>query len=125
MLFNFYLKYVPPHYKIWNLKKLFAVKVYAPFPTEQFTNVKFKGFRGAACTEEDFTLADLPSMNRNDWISLFMILSKDQAKYEPIVSHLKRMLICNIHEVAKLDVEISSVLKKKPVVDPKEETTEF
>lgn len=38
---------------------------------------------------------------------------------------MKRRLICIIHEVAKLDVEIASVLKKKPVVILKEDTTEF
>lgn len=46
-------------------------------------------------------------------------------KFEPIVCHLKRMLICYIHEVAKLDVEIASVLKKMSVVDLKEETMDF
>lgn len=35
------------------------------------------------------------------------------------------MLICYIHEVAKLDVEIATVLKKRHVVDPKEETKDF
>ncbi|CAI9282939.1 unnamed protein product [Lactuca saligna] len=35
------------------------------------------------------------------------------------------MLICYIHEVAKLDVEIASVLMKMPVVKPEEETTDF
>lgn len=94
MLFNYYLKYGHPQYKTRNLKKRVVVKVYAPIPNEHFTNVKFKGICGAACTEDDFTLADMPCMNLNDWISLFMILSKDEAKCEPIVSHLKRMLVC-------------------------------
>lgn len=102
-----------------------VVKVYAMFPTEQFTNFKLKGFRGASRIVEDFTLVDLPCMNPNDWISLFPILSKDEVKYEPIVSHLKRMIVCYIHEVAKIDVEIAVVLKKRLVVDPIEETKDF
>ncbi|CAI9294204.1 unnamed protein product [Lactuca saligna] len=122
MLLIFYLKYGQPRYKIWNLKKLVAVKTYAPIPIEHFTNIKFRDFRGVARIEEDFTLENFPCMILNDWISLFMILSKDEAKYESIVSYVKIMLICYIHEVTKLDVEIAMVLKKKPIVDPKEET---
>ncbi|CAI9277153.1 unnamed protein product [Lactuca saligna] len=102
-----------------------VVKIYTPLPAEHFINIKFKGFRGTDCAEEDFTLADLPYMNLNDWISLFLILLKDEVKYESIVSHLRRMLICYIYEVAKLVVEIAFVLKKKQVVNPKEDTTEF
>ncbi|CAI9303575.1 unnamed protein product [Lactuca saligna] len=74
-------------YKIWSLKKLVVVKVYAPFPIEHFKNVKFRGFRGADRKEEDFTLADLP--------------------------------------FAKLDVEIAFILRKRPIVNPKEETKNF
>ncbi|CAI9294032.1 unnamed protein product [Lactuca saligna] len=81
--------------------------------------------QGATRTEFDLTLVDLSFMNPNDWISLFLIQSIDEAKYEPIVSHLKKMMICYIHEVAKHDVEIVAVLKKRYVVDPKEETKYF
>ena len=35
------------------------------------------------------------------------------------------MLICYIHEVAKMDMEIAYVLKKRPVVKPEEETMDF
>ena len=35
------------------------------------------------------------------------------------------MLICYIHEIEKLDVEIAAVLKKRPIMDPKEETKDF
>lgn len=52
---------------------------------------------------------------------MFLILSKDEQKYERIIAHLKRMLICYIHEIANMDVEIASVLKKKPVLKPEEE----
>ena len=101
------------------------VKVYALFPMEHFANVKFRGFRGASHSGFDFTLAALPCMNLNDSISLFFIVSKEKVKYDPIISHLRRMLICYIYEVAKLDMEITLVLKKRPVVKPKEDTTYF
>lgn len=110
---------------MWSLRKQVVVKFYAPFPVEHFTNIKFRGFIGATRTEFDFTLYDLPFINPNDWISLFLIISKDEAKYEAIVSHLKIMLICYIHKVAKLDEEIVAVLKKRSVVDPKEESKDF
>lgn len=74
-LFSFYLKHRQPQYKVWSLKKIVVVKFYAPIPTEHFTNIKFKGFRGASRIEEDITLSDLLCMNPSDWISLFMILS--------------------------------------------------
>lgn len=86
-----------------------AVKIYAPFQADNFINVRFKGFRGSSRTEFEFTLADLQCINPNDWILLFLILSKDEQKYEPIVSHLKRMMICYIHEVEKMDIEIAVV----------------
>ena len=35
------------------------------------------------------------------------------------------MLICYVHEVAKLDVEIASVLKKRTVVSFEEDSTNF
>ena len=64
-------------------------------------------------------------MNPYDWISLFLILSKDEQKYELIVAHLKRMLICYIHEIAKMDVEITAILKKKPILKPEEESKDL
>ncbi|CAI9276993.1 unnamed protein product [Lactuca saligna] len=53
------------------------------------------------------------------------MLSKDEQKYEPIISHMRRMMICYIHEVAKMDVEIASMLKKRPVVKLGEEPMDF
>ncbi|CAI9290816.1 unnamed protein product [Lactuca saligna] len=54
----------------------------------------------------------------------FLILDskqlEDEQKCEPIVVHLKRMLISYIQEVGKMDVEIEVVLRKKHVVKPKE-----
>ncbi|CAI9259172.1 unnamed protein product [Lactuca saligna] len=110
---------------MWSLRKLVVVKFCAPSLVEYFTNVKFRRFRVETCIEFDFTHADFPFMNLDDWISLFLILSKDEAKYAPIVSHLKTMRICYIHEVAKLDVEIVVVLMKRPIVDSKEELKDF
>ncbi|CAI9262087.1 unnamed protein product [Lactuca saligna] len=78
MLFSFYLKYAKPQFKTWSSQKIGVVKVYAPVPTEKFINVKFKGFQGASHIEDEFTLIDQPCMNPYDWISLFLILSKDE-----------------------------------------------
>ena len=104
---------------------MIAVRVYAPFPTENFVNVKFKGYRRSSRSEVNFAFTDLPCMNPNDWISLFLILSKDEQKYEPMVAHLKRMLTCYIHEVAKMDIEIVAVLKTKLVVKAEPEPKDF
>lgn len=64
-------------------------------------------------------------MNPFDWISLFNIVLKDEKKYEPIVARLKRMFICYILEIAKMDVEIASVLKKRPILKPEEQTKDI
>lgn len=53
------------------------MKFYATFPVEHFKNVKIKGFIAATRNEFDFALVDLPFMNPNDLISLFLIQSKD------------------------------------------------
>lgn len=89
--------------------------------TEDFVNIKFSGFRGCDKVLNEFTLADLPFMNPFDQISLFNIVSKDEQKSEPIIVHLKRMIIYYIHEVANIDVEIALVLKKRPILKAKEE----
>ncbi|CAI9259279.1 unnamed protein product [Lactuca saligna] len=121
MLFSFYLKYAKPQFKAWNLQKIVALKVYARIPTEDFINIRFKGFPGASRTKDEFNLVDSPCMIPYDWITLFLIVSKDEKTYEPIVSHLKRMLICYIHEPAKMDVEIGYILKKRPILKHQEE----
>ena len=46
---------------------------------------------------------------------------KDKTKYEPIVAHLKRIRICYILEIVKMDVEIKSVLKKRLILMPEEQ----
>ncbi|CAI9273159.1 unnamed protein product [Lactuca saligna] len=121
MLFSFYVKYRKPQFLTWSLKKIVAIKVYASIATENFINVKFKGFRGASRFEDEFTLADLPCMNHFDWFSLFLIVSKDEQKYEPIVAYPKWMLVCYIHEITKMDVEITYVLRKMLILKPEEE----
>ncbi|KAL7587596.1 hypothetical protein Lser_V15G40912 [Lactuca serriola] len=52
-------------------------------------------------------------------------ITVDEHKYETIVVHLKRVLIWYIQEVGKMDVEIATVLRKKPTVLPKEALENF
>ncbi|CAI9286669.1 unnamed protein product [Lactuca saligna] len=78
MLFSLYFKYRKPQFLTWSFKNIVVVKVYTPIATENFINIKFKGFRGAIRSENEYTLVGLPCMNSYDWFSLFMILSKDE-----------------------------------------------
>ena len=39
-------------------------------------------------------------------------------EYQPIIDHIKRMLVCYIHEVAKMDQEIASAIHKRPMIKP-------
>lgn len=96
MVFSFYLKYGRPQYHTWSSKKIAIIKVFKPAETEDFINVRFKALRGASNSVFEFTLADLPCLNPYDWISLFSLLSKDEQKYEPILAHLKGMLVSYI-----------------------------
>ncbi|CAH1416085.1 unnamed protein product [Lactuca virosa] len=57
---------------------------------------------------DEFSLADLPLMNPFDWISILNIISNEPAMYEPICSHMKRLIKAYIVEISKMDVEISS-----------------
>ncbi|CAI9298239.1 unnamed protein product [Lactuca saligna] len=124
-LFNLYLKYAKPQYQTWSLKKIIGVKVCSVVPTEDFTNIRFKGFREKDKVLDEFTLAEFPFMNPFDWIYLFNIVSKDENKYEPIVAHLRRILICYIQEIAKMDVDIAVVLKKRTLMKPEEEAKDL
>lgn len=74
--------------------------------------------RGSANFEHTISLADLPNLNPHDWILLHNILLINSKEYEPIIDHLKRMLVCNILEVAKMDQEVASVLRKKLTILP-------
>ncbi|CAI9293582.1 unnamed protein product [Lactuca saligna] len=57
-------------------------------------------------------------MNPYDWISLFNIVAKDVVKYEPIHQFFRSMIRAYILEVAKMDIEIASVLRRKPILKP-------
>ncbi|CAI9263002.1 unnamed protein product [Lactuca saligna] len=81
----------------------------------------FKGFRDANRILHEFTLADLPFINSDDYLSLFYIVAKDFKKYEPIFEHLMSMIMCYILDIAKMDVEITSILKKRPILKPDEQ----
>ncbi|CAI9274138.1 unnamed protein product [Lactuca saligna] len=70
---------------------------------------------------EDCRVEELPFMNPYDWILMFNIVMKDEKKYEPIVAHLKKMIICYIREFAKMDLEIPLLLEKKPDLEPEEQ----
>ncbi|CAI9301882.1 unnamed protein product [Lactuca saligna] len=70
---------------------------------------------------QEFTLAYLSLMNPYDWLSLFYIVAGYVKKYEPIFEHLKRTIMCYILEIEKMDVKISSVQKKRPILKPYEQ----
>ncbi|CAI9275956.1 unnamed protein product [Lactuca saligna] len=46
---------------------------------------------------------------------------KDAQKYKPIIPHLKWMIKCYILEIVKMDVDITSIMKKSPILKPKEQ----
>lgn len=89
MLFSFYQKNMKPQYKTWSSKKITVVKVIRPIETDSFINARFKVGRGAASSVFEFTLVDLPRLNSFDWISILLLLLKDEQKFEPIVEHIK------------------------------------
>ncbi|KAL7601420.1 hypothetical protein Lser_V15G24050 [Lactuca serriola] len=117
-LVEFYLKAAQPQYQTWSTQKIVNVRVLKPFREGNFTNVRFKVLRGSAKTEHAISLADLPNLNPHDWIILHNILLTNEAEYGPIIDHFKRMLVCYIMEVAKMDQEIASIFKKKPTISP-------
>ncbi|CAI9281048.1 unnamed protein product [Lactuca saligna] len=113
-------RYGKPEYQNWSSNKITVVKVIGPIKMESFINAKFKVVRGAKISFYEFTLKDLLCLNPYDWISLFHLLLQDKQKFKPLVAHLKRMLISYIHGVMKMDVEIATILQKKPTFEPKE-----
>ncbi|CAI9269764.1 unnamed protein product [Lactuca saligna] len=56
---------------------------------------------------------------------LYNLLIRDGHKYEPVVDHLKQMIISYIHEVGQMDVDIVAVLQRKPSVLPKDNLDGF
>ncbi|KAL7614214.1 hypothetical protein Lser_V15G07192 [Lactuca serriola] len=117
-LVEFYPRASQPQYQTWSAQKIINVRVLKPYREGNFTNVRFKVLRGSAKTEHAISLADLPNLNPHDWIILHNILLTNEAEYGPIIDHFKRMLVCYIMEVAKMDQEITSVFKKKPTISP-------
>lgn len=115
-LVEFYLKAAQIQYQTWNAQKIINVRVLKPFREGNFTNVRFKVLRGSAKTEHAISLADLPNLNPHDWLILHNILLTNEVEYGPIIDHFKRMLVCYIMEVAKMDQEIASIFKKKPTI---------
>ncbi|KAL7609410.1 hypothetical protein Lser_V15G12206 [Lactuca serriola] len=115
-LVEFYLRAAQPQYQTWSAQKIVNVRVLKPYREGNFTNVRFKVLRGSAKTEHAISLADLPNLNPHNWIILHNILLTNEAEYGPIIDHFKRMLVCYIMEVAKMDQEIASVFKKKPTI---------
>ncbi|CAI9303037.1 unnamed protein product [Lactuca saligna] len=124
-LFSFHLKHMKPQYETWSSKKIIVVKVFGPIETESFINACFKVACGVASSMFEFTLANFPCLNPFDSISLLHLWLIDEQKFEPIVSHIKRMLVSYIHEVNKMKVEIASFLRKKPTILPKEPSNDF
>lgn len=64
-------------------------------------------------------------MNPYDWISLYYIVTKDEKKSKSIIPHLRRMIICYIHEISRMNVEIASVLKKMSILKPIEQSKDI
>ena len=56
---------------------------------------------------------------------LYNLLLRDGQKYEPVITHLKLMIVSYVQEVGKMDVEIAVVLRRKPSVSPKEAPVGF
>ncbi|KAL7585290.1 hypothetical protein Lser_V15G44552 [Lactuca serriola] len=124
-LVDFYLRAAQPQYQTWSAQKIINVRVLKPYREGNFTNVRFKVLRGSAKTEHAISLADLPNLNPHDWIILHNILLTNEAEYGPIIDHFKRMFVCYIMEVAKMDQEIVSVFKKKPTISPVSSTSDL
>nr|KAJ0191135.1 hypothetical protein LSAT_V11C800454070 [Lactuca sativa] len=115
-LLEFYLEFAKPQYLTWSLKKITTVKVMKPYSTGKFINVKFRVTRGIEGAVYHFTLADLPNLNPHDWILLINILLSNPLEYQPIIDQVKRMLVCYIHEVVKMDQEIASAIHKRTTI---------
>ncbi|KAL7607684.1 hypothetical protein Lser_V15G10021 [Lactuca serriola] len=57
-------------------------------------------------------------LNPHDWVLLNNILLSNPQEYQPIIDHIKRMLVCYIHEVANMDQEIASAIHKRTTIKP-------
>ncbi|CAI9291502.1 unnamed protein product [Lactuca saligna] len=93
MLFSFYLKHMKPHLRLQEDQHV--------RPTNPL-------------------LQTCLALNPNDWIILYNILLQEKDKYKPVMSYLQLMIKLYIQEVGSMDVDIATVLKKKPTAAPKE-----
>lgn len=59
-------------------------------------------------------------MNPFDQITILNIVVNEVAMYEPICMHMKNLIKAYIIEILKMDIEISSILKKIPILKPHE-----
>ncbi|KAL4573851.1 hypothetical protein LXL04_020671 [Taraxacum kok-saghyz] len=65
--------------------------------------------------ESVFTMADLPLMNLNDWISLYNILVlKGNVNFIKEYSHIKPMILSYMYEIGKFDIEVILTKTLKP-----------
>lgn len=117
-LLNYYHEFSKPQYLIWSSRKITTVKVLKPTPAGKFIIVKLKITRGSDGSGHSITVVDLPNLNPHDWMLLNNILLSNPNEYQPIIDHIKRMLVCYIHEVSKMDQEISQAIRKKPTIKP-------
>ncbi|KAL7605732.1 hypothetical protein Lser_V15G20073 [Lactuca serriola] len=117
-LIDYYLEVAQPQYLTWSAQKIITVRVLKPQALGKYIHVKFKVTRGSTLSEHTFSLVDLPNLNPHDWIVLHNILLSNPVEYEPMIDHLKRLIVYYILEVPKMDQEIASVLRKKPTILP-------
>ena len=75
------------------MSKITVVKVTGPIETDSFLNAKFKVVRGSTSQVYEFILVDLPCINPYEWIMLYNLLILGEKKYEPVINHLKLMII--------------------------------
>ncbi|CAI9290589.1 unnamed protein product [Lactuca saligna] len=120
-----HLKHIKPQYETWTASKITVVKVTGPIETDNFPNAKLKVARGSFSQVYEFILANLPCLNPYDWIVLYNFLLRYGQKYEPVIAHLKQMIISYIYEVGQMDAEIVVVLIRKPSVLPKDNPDGF
>ncbi|CAI9276573.1 unnamed protein product [Lactuca saligna] len=95
-----------------------TINVSGSIVTGGFVKAKSKVTRGSENVLHEFTYVDMSNRNPHNWIMLVKFLMLEEQKYEPILAHIKRMLVLYICEVAKLQIEIVVVLKRKPTINP-------
>lgn len=102
----------------WRLQRTVALEVGKPMVVDVFTNVGLKVYRGHSQTLHELSLTDIPFLNPYDWISLFNIIVKDTVNYDPNFQFSWRMIRAYIIEIAKMDVQITTFLNRKPILKP-------